>query len=160
MSPVELVVTIGSGPFGLIDWSAWAVQLFARARTAAQRRGAWSLVVAAIAKSRVHGIRRWVVLLALAATSACTDKTGDQLLLVVQADKLPGYIDHTGRIVIRPQFIWANDFWRGSPTVMSVVTTFQSIRLEPSFPSALPFPADWSLGPKGRRSALWTSTDD
>ncbi|HKV98686.1 MAG TPA: hypothetical protein VJN96_02620 [Vicinamibacterales bacterium] len=49
MSPDELMVTIGSGLFGLIGWIAWAVQLFSPARTAAQRRGVWSLVAAAIA---------------------------------------------------------------------------------------------------------------
>jgi len=52
----------------------------------------------------------------LAAPSACSDKTADQPLVVVQDGKY-GYIDHIGRIVIRPQFIWANDFWRGLATV-------------------------------------------
>jgi WG containing repeat len=28
-----------------------------------------------------------------------------------------GYIDHAGKVVIRPQFIWAEDFWGGLGTV-------------------------------------------
>lgn len=48
MSPDELIVTIGAGLFGLIGWIAWSVQLITPARTAAQRRGVWSLVVAVI----------------------------------------------------------------------------------------------------------------
>jgi len=28
-----------------------------------------------------------------------------------------GYIDHTGKVIIRPQFIWAENFWRGLGTV-------------------------------------------
>lgn len=58
----------------------------------------------------------WVVLLALTASSARLDRSHDQLLVVVQDHKY-GYIDHSGRIVIRPQFIWANDFWRDLGTV-------------------------------------------
>jgi hypothetical protein len=42
--------------------------------------------------------------------------SGDQLLVVVQAGKY-GYIDHTGRIVIQPQFTWAEGFWRGLGSV-------------------------------------------
>jgi hypothetical protein len=34
-------------------------------------------------------------------------------LLVIVKDGKYGYIDHQGHIVIRPQFIWANDFWQG-----------------------------------------------
>jgi hypothetical protein len=49
MSPDELMVTIGSGLFGLVGWIAWAVQLFSPARTAAQRRSVRGLVVAALA---------------------------------------------------------------------------------------------------------------
>ncbi len=40
----------------------------------------------------------------------------DDLLVVVQNGKY-GYINHEGKIVIRPQYIWAEDFWRGLGTV-------------------------------------------
>jgi hypothetical protein len=32
---------------------------------------------------------------------------------VVVQDGKYGYIDHTGKIIIRPQFVWAEDFWHG-----------------------------------------------
>ena len=57
-----------------------------------------------------------MVLLALAVPSACLHASRDQLLAIVQGGKY-GYIDHTGRIVIQPQFIWAEDFWRDRGTV-------------------------------------------
>lgn len=57
-------------------------------------------------------MRRCIVLLAVAAAAACADQTRDRLLVVVWNGKY-GYIDHTGRVVIRPQFSWADDFWRG-----------------------------------------------
>src|SRR6266481_1445260 len=37
-------------------------------------------------------------------------------LVVVQNGKY-GYINHEGKVVIRPQFIWAEDFWQGLGTV-------------------------------------------
>jgi hypothetical protein len=57
-----------------------------------------------------------MALLALTATFGRSDDHGEQLLVVVQAGKY-GYIDHTGRVVIPPQFLWAEDFWRGLGTV-------------------------------------------
>lgn len=59
---------------------------------------------------------RWFVLFAFTATFACLGRGQDELLVVVQDGKY-GYIDHGGKIVIRPQFIWADDFWRGLGTV-------------------------------------------
>jgi len=44
------------------------------------------------------------------------DRSAGQLLVVVQDHKY-GYIEHAGRVVIRPQFIWANDFWHDLGTV-------------------------------------------
>jgi hypothetical protein len=46
----------------------------------------------------------------------CAASSRDEPLVVVQDGKY-GYIDHEGKIVIRPQFIWAEDFWRGLGTV-------------------------------------------
>jgi hypothetical protein len=40
----------------------------------------------------------------------------DDPLVVVQ-DGRYGYINHEGKVMIRPQFIWADDFWRGLGTV-------------------------------------------
>lgn len=37
--------------------------------------------------------------------------------LVVVKDGKYGYIDHEGHVLIQPQFIWADDFWRGLGTV-------------------------------------------
>jgi hypothetical protein len=59
---------------------------------------------------------RWLVLFALTSFCACVGKSQEQLLVVVQDGKY-GYIDHAGKVVIRPQFIWAEDFWRGLGTV-------------------------------------------
>lgn len=75
MSPDELVVMIGSGLFGLIGWSAWAVQLLTPARTAAQRRGAWSLVVAAIASV--------AIILVVLFTWSATDVRNDPVYLAL-----------------------------------------------------------------------------
>jgi len=36
---------------------------------------------------------------------------------VIVQDGKYGYIDHKGKIIIRPQFIWAEDFWHGLGTV-------------------------------------------
>jgi hypothetical protein len=40
----------------------------------------------------------------------------DDLLAIVQDGKY-GYIDHTGKIMIRPQFIYGESFWRGLGTI-------------------------------------------
>lgn len=37
--------------------------------------------------------------------------------LVVVKDGKYGYIDHEGHVLIPPQFVWADDFWRGLGTV-------------------------------------------
>jgi WG containing repeat len=59
---------------------------------------------------------RWLILLAFTLNCACLSRGQDELLVVVQDGKY-GYIDHSGKVVIRPQFIWAEDFWRGLGTV-------------------------------------------
>ena len=61
-------------------------------------------------------VLRSLALVALIAPAAFAAQSGEQLLAVVQADRY-GFIDHTGRVVIKPQFIWADDFWRGLGTV-------------------------------------------
>ena len=59
---------------------------------------------------------RWLILIAFTATCACLGWSQDEPLVVVQNGKY-GYIDHAGKVVIRPQFIWADAFWRGLGTV-------------------------------------------
>jgi hypothetical protein len=56
-----------------------------------------------------------LILFVLATSSACLDRRHD-LLVVVQDGKY-GFIDHSGKVAIRPQFAWADDFWRGLGTV-------------------------------------------
>jgi hypothetical protein len=46
----------------------------------------------------------------------CHAATLSEPLVVVENGKY-GYIDHEGKVLIRPQFIWAEDFWRGLGTV-------------------------------------------
>ena len=46
----------------------------------------------------------------------CLGQSGREPLVVVQHGKY-GYIDHEGKIIIRTQFIWADDFWQGLGTV-------------------------------------------
>jgi hypothetical protein len=56
-------------------------------------------------------------LLLIAALSAvCFAQSRTEPLVVVQNGKY-GYIDHSGRMTIQPQFIWAEDFWRGLGSV-------------------------------------------
>lgn len=59
-----------------------------------------------------------VWLLASGAPSSSIVVAGDkdEPLVVVQNGKY-GFIDHRGNFVIQPQFIWAEDFWRGLGTV-------------------------------------------
>jgi hypothetical protein len=59
---------------------------------------------------------RWLVMLGLTASCICSGRDQDGPLVIVRDGKY-GYIDHTGKIVIRPQFIWAEDFWRGLGSV-------------------------------------------
>ncbi len=49
------------------------------------------------------------LLLAVMASGVCLAGNQDQLLVVVQDGKY-GFIDHTGKIVIPPHFLWALDF--------------------------------------------------
>ena len=58
----------------------------------------------------------WLALLAMAASCVCLAGDQEEPLVIVQDGKY-GYIDHTGNIIIRPQFIWAEDFWHGLGTV-------------------------------------------
>jgi WG containing repeat len=57
----------------------------------------------------------WLLLAAVIATEARA-ADNKQPLVVVENGKY-GYIDHEGRVIIPPQFIWAEDFWRGLGTV-------------------------------------------
>src|SRR5215470_2716889 len=57
-----------------------------------------------------------VVLVTLCACSPCDAGTKSEPLVIVQNGKY-GFIDHDGKIVIQPQFLWARDFWRGLGTV-------------------------------------------
>ena len=72
-------------------------------------------MTAAISERR-RRFARLLILFALTATSACLGRSQDEPLVVVRDGKY-GYIDHTGKFLIRPQFIWADDFWRGLGTV-------------------------------------------
>lgn len=56
------------------------------------------------------------VLIFLTTSGVCFGQSRDEPLVVVRNGKY-GYIDHGGRIVIEPQFVWADDFWRGLGTV-------------------------------------------
>jgi hypothetical protein len=58
----------------------------------------------------------WLVLVALMTSCVCLGRNEDEPLVIVQGGKY-GYIDHAGRVIIQPQFIWAEDFWRGLGTV-------------------------------------------
>jgi hypothetical protein len=59
---------------------------------------------------------RWLVVLGLTVSCICRGKAQDGPLVIVQNGKY-GFIDHKGKIVIQPQFIWADDFWRGLGSV-------------------------------------------
>lgn len=67
---------------------------------------------------RLLGVRSVTLLgvLVLAMSGVSLGRNQNELLVIVQNDKY-GYIDHTGKIVIPAQFIWAEDFWRGLGTV-------------------------------------------
>lgn len=58
----------------------------------------------------------WALLFAVLVFDAAHAASRDEPLVVVQNGKY-GYIDHQGKIVIRPQFVWAEDFWRGLGSV-------------------------------------------
>jgi hypothetical protein len=49
--------------------------------------------------------------------SAICHADGPNDPLVVVKDGKYGYIDHEGKVLIPPQFVWADDFWRGLGTV-------------------------------------------
>ena len=55
------------------------------------------------------------IMLVLATASVCCAASKD--LLVIVQDGRYGYIDHQGNVILPPQFIWAEDFWRGLGTV-------------------------------------------
>jgi hypothetical protein len=54
----------------------------------------------------------WSFLFFLFASALCQAGNSHDLLIVVQNGKY-GYIDDEGKVIIRPQFIWAGDFFRG-----------------------------------------------
>jgi hypothetical protein len=51
-------------------------------------------------------------------SGVCVGANRTDPLVIVQDGKY-GYIDHTGKIIIRPQFVWAEDFWEGLGTVFA-----------------------------------------
>lgn len=56
------------------------------------------------------------ILLIAALSGVCFGQSRTEPLVVVQNGKY-GYIDHAGKVVIQPQFIWADEFWRGLGSV-------------------------------------------
>jgi hypothetical protein len=56
------------------------------------------------------------LLIALGLTHVCLARDRHEPLVVVRNGKY-GYIDHAGRIIIQPQFIWAEDFGQGRGSV-------------------------------------------
>lgn len=56
--------------------------------------------------------RTLLILLGLVAACPCSGQNQNEPLVIVQDGKY-GYINHAGGITIRPQFIWAEDFWHG-----------------------------------------------
>jgi hypothetical protein len=56
------------------------------------------------------------LLLAVSVSGVCCAGSRNEPLVVVRNGKY-GYIDHEGKVIIRPQFIWAEDFWHGLGTV-------------------------------------------
>jgi hypothetical protein len=59
---------------------------------------------------------RWLILLVFTVSCPSHGWGQDEPLVVVQHGKY-GYIDHTGKIIIQPRYIWAEDFWSGLGTV-------------------------------------------
>jgi hypothetical protein len=59
------------------------------------------------------GVVFCIVCIFASTVSFCANQ--DDLLVIVQNGKY-GYINHRGKIVIPPQFIWAEDFWNGYGT--------------------------------------------
>ena len=59
---------------------------------------------------------KWLILLVLTACCASLSWAQDKPLLIVRNGKY-GYIDHQGKIIIRPSYIWAEDFRHGLGTV-------------------------------------------
>ena len=59
---------------------------------------------------------KWLISLALTAFCASLGCGQDEPLVIVQNGKY-GYIDHAGRIIIQPRYIWAEDFSHGLGTV-------------------------------------------
>jgi hypothetical protein len=56
------------------------------------------------------------LLLATTVSAVCLAGIQEEPLVVVQNGRY-GFIDHKGNLIIQPQFIWADDFWRGLGTV-------------------------------------------
>jgi len=59
---------------------------------------------------------KWLILLVFTACCASFAWGQNEPLVVVQNGKY-GYIDHTGRIIIQPRYVWAEDFSHGLGTV-------------------------------------------
>jgi len=56
------------------------------------------------------------LLFAVTMSGICYAGSQNEPLVIVVNGKY-GYIDHEGKVTIPPQFIWADDFWRGLGTV-------------------------------------------
>jgi hypothetical protein len=52
----------------------------------------------------------------MTVSGVCLADIQGEPLVVVQNGRY-GFIDHKGKLIIQPQFIWAEDFWRGLGTV-------------------------------------------
>lgn len=74
----------------------------------------------------------WVVVVSLAALSyrniSHAESSPSEPLVIVQDGKY-GYINHQGKIVIRPQFVWGIDFWQG---LAEVYVCGRVVSLDPS----------------------------
>lgn len=62
------------------------------------------------------GLATCLLLLCVTSSIICVAGDKDEPLVVVQDGKY-GFIDHSGNFVVKPQFIWGDDFWQGLGTV-------------------------------------------
>jgi hypothetical protein len=77
------------------------------------------IIVAVISSSpRLSRLHPALCSLLLATISSCFSLASvrEEPLVVVQNGKY-GFINHQGKLIIQPQFIWADDFWGGLGTV-------------------------------------------
>jgi WG containing repeat len=65
---------------------------------------------------QIFGLAVCLLFLCVASSTVYVAGDKDEPLAVVQGGKY-GFIDHSGNFVVKPQFIWADDFWQGLGTV-------------------------------------------